>query len=263
MDVQDIRYPIYVVSKGRWDNQLTGKMFEKENIPFKFVVEPQEYQNYVEALGVGKVLKLPFSNLGLGSFPARNWIWKHSIESGFEKHWIFDDNIRVFYRSNKGIRRQMSAVLAITSWEDFVSRYSNVAISGFNYDYFVPRSTKKPFQINCHVYSSLLIRNDIPFRWRLKYNEDVDLCLQVLHNGWCTMLCNAFTVKKTSTSAKMKGGNQTELYQNNAFEKKVLKAKTLEEMWPQYVKTIWRFNRPHHNVNWKKHFNHPLLKIKT
>lgn len=262
MDLQDGKYPIYVVSKGRWDNQLTGKMFNKERIAFKFLVEPQEYEKYCKSLGQEFVIKLPFSNLGLGSFPARNFAWKHSIEAGYLKHWVFDDNIRVFYRWNKGLRRQMSARQAICNWEKFVERYSNVAVSGFNYDYFVPRGTKKPFQINCHVYSALLIKNDIPFRWRLKYNEDVDLCLQVLHNKWCTMLCNAFTIKKTSTSAKMKGGNQSELYQNNAFEKKVLKAKTLQEIWPQYVDVVQRFGRPHHHVNWKKHFKHPLLKIK-
>ena len=59
----------------------------------------------------------------------------------------------------------------------------------------------------------------------------------------------------------MKGGNQTELYKGNDHDKKVLKAKSLEMIWPQYAETIMRFNRPHHFVNWKKHFNHPLLKI--
>tara|TARA_Y100000401_G_scaffold109635_1_gene106059 strand:- start:1589 stop:2002 length:414 start_codon:yes stop_codon:yes gene_type:complete len=102
----------------------------------------------------------------------------------------------------------------------------------------------------------------MPYRWRLKYNEDVDLCLQVLDNNLCTILINAFIVDKTSTVAKMKGGNQDELYKNNAYEKKVLKTKSLEEIWPQYVKTIIRFNRPHHFVDWKGHFNHSLVRKK-
>jgi hypothetical protein len=49
----------------------------------------------------------------------------------------------------------------------------------------------------------------------------------------------------------MKGGNQDELYKNNAKEKKILKAKMLESVWPQYAKTVIRFNRPHHFVDWK------------
>lgn len=58
-------------------------------------------------------------------------------------------------------------------------------------------------------------------------------------------------INKVSTQAKMKGGNQTELYKGNAKEKKILKAKMLETVWPQYVKTVIRFNRPHHFVDWK------------
>lgn len=61
----------------------------------------------------------------------------------------------------------------------------------------------------------------------------------------------------------MKGGNQTELYQGNKYEKKVLKAKSLQEVWPQYAETVYRFNRPHHFVNWKKHFKQPLIKVKN
>ncbi|NDG53745.1 MAG: hypothetical protein EBY39_12120 [Flavobacteriia bacterium] len=104
----------------------------------------------------------------------------------------------------------------------------------------------------------MLMRNDMSFRWRLKYNEDVDLCLQVLDAGLCTILFNALTIDKVSTVVKMKGGNQDELYKNNNHEKKVLKARSLEEIWPQYAETKMRFGRPHHYVNWKKHFTHKL-----
>ena len=109
---------------------------------------------------------------------------------------------------------------------------------------------EKPFKNNCHVYSAMLIKNNISYRWRLKYNEDVDLCLQVLHNGGSTASCVYYMANKISTSVKMKGGNQTELYQGNAPVKNLLKAKMLESVWPQYAKTVIRFNRHHHLVNW-------------
>ena len=97
----------------------------------------------------------------------------------------------------------------------------------------------------------MLIKNDLPYRWRLKYNEDVDLCLQVLHNGGSTASCIYYMADKVSTAVKMKGGNQTELYQGNKAEKNLLKAKMLEAVWPQYAKTVIRFNRYHHLVDWK------------
>ena len=46
----------------------------------------------------------------------------------------------------------------------------------------------------------------------------------------------------------------------NATEKKIEKADTLRKQWPQYVELKMRFNRPHHFVDWKKHFKHILIK---
>lgn len=253
-----VKYPIYIVSKGRWEKPLTANFLNKESIPFKIAVEPQEYDNYVNVLGSDKVLKLPFSNLGVGSYPARNFCWEHSVANNHKKHFLFDDNIICFSRLNYGKRTKTSALDALVTLQDFTDRYSNVAISGYNYRYFVSKELKKPFFLNTHVYSGMLINNEIPFKWRLKYNEDVDLCLQALHNKWCTILLNVYLIDKVSTAAKMKGGNQTELYQNNSFEKKLLKSCSLKEVWPQYVKVVTRFNRPHHQVSWNKHFNHPL-----
>jgi hypothetical protein len=56
---------------------------------------------------------------------------------------------------------------------------------------------------------------------------------------------------KVSTAQKMKGGNQTELYKGNDPKKNLLKAKMLEAVWPQYTKTVIRFGRHHHLINWK------------
>ena len=39
-----------------------------------------------------------------------------------------------------------------------------------------------------------------------------------------------------------------------------MKARSLEEIWPQYAETKIRFNRPHHYVNWGKHFKHGLVR---
>jgi hypothetical protein len=205
-------------------------------------------------------MKIGFKTFDKNYFPARNYAWEDSIKNGFKRHWIFDDNIRRFRRLNHGKRMDCNALSAIKIVEEFSDRYLNIGISGFDYLMFVMNSEQKPFILNVHIYSALLISNKMPYRWRLKYNEDVDLCLQVLHNKLCTVLFKAFLVDKTSTTAKMKGGNQTELYQGNKHEKKILKARSLEEVWPQYAKTVWKFNRPHHSVNWKKFFNHQLIR---
>lgn len=255
-----IKYPIYIVSKGRADIALTPKIFLDAGIPFTIVVEPQEYDKYCERIPSKFVEKLPFSNLGLGSFPARNYCLDQSTKLGYERHYVFDDNIHYFYRLNNGKRSRDCPIMALTTLEKLTDRYENVAVSGFNYVYFATKTTSKPFVINSHVYSGMLINNKAGIRWRLKYNEDVDLCLQALNTGkWCTILLNAFLIFKVSTTAKMRGGNQAELYRDNDEKKKALKSSSLREVWPQYVKIAYRYNRPHHVINWKQ-FTCPLLK---
>jgi hypothetical protein len=250
------KYPIYIVSKGRYDNPITAKSFIKDGIDFKILVEPQEYDLYCKSLDKKYVLKLPFSNLGVGSYPARNYAWKHSTKNGFKKHWVFDDNIYGFSYFYKGKKISIDGKIAFKVIENFLDRYKNIAVGGFNYHSFVvANSIKKPFYFNTHCYSAMLITNSIPYRWRLKYNEDVDLCLQALNGNYITVLFNLIQIRKVSTSSKMKGGNQTELYQNNNEFKKALKTRSLEKIWPQYVKSIVRFGRPHHFVDWKKYFS--------
>ena len=249
------KYPIYIISKGRYENTLTADNFNHADINYLIAVEPQEYDLYCNKLGKDKVLKLPFSNLGLGSYPARNFCWEHSKANGYKYHWLFDDNIRGFDKWINGKRTKIiNGISAINYVENYTDK-NNIDISGFEYDGFVRTIPKKTFKNNCHVYSAMLIKNDLPYRWRLKYNEDVDLCLQVLHNGGTTASCVYYMVNKTSTTAKMKGGNQTELYKGNDPKKNLLKAKMLEAVWPQYTKTVIRFGRHHHLIDWKQFKN--------
>lgn len=245
------KYPIYIISKGRYAVTLTADNFEKSNLDYFIAVEPQEYELYVKKLGSKRVLKLPFSNLGLGSYPARNFCWEHAKANGHKKYWCFDDNIRGFAKWINGKKTQYKNALDPILYVESFADKNKDDISGFEYRYFVAKPPKKAFKLNTHVYSALLINTELPYRWRLKYNEDIDLCLQVLHNGGSTSSCVYYMTNKTSTAQKMKGGNQTELYKGNEPKKNLLKAKMLEAVWPQYTKTVIRFNRHHHLIDWK------------
>ena len=244
-------YPVYIISKGRAYNPLTAKNFEKAGIKYLIAVEPQEADEYISSLGKESVLILPFSNLGLGSYPARNYCWEHAKENGFKYHWLFDDNIIEWRKWVNGKRVKWNDINSALIYVEHFTNLNGIDICGFEEPNFSVRVPKRPFKINCHVYSAMLIKNNLPYRWRLKYNEDVDLCLQVLHNGGSTASCVYYLADKVSTANKMKGGNQDELYKGNDKKKTLLKAKTLEAVWPQYSKTVIRFNRIHHLVDWK------------
>jgi hypothetical protein len=245
------QYPVYIISKGRYEKTLTADLLENSGIDYLIAVEPQEQEMYEKKLGKHRVLVLPFSNLGLGSYPARNVCWEHAKKNGHKYHWLFDDNIQCWKKWIDGKRKSIEDLVPAFKFVEHYANQTNVDICGFEEPNFVVKPPKKPFKQNCHVYSAMLIKNSVPYRWRLKYNEDVDLCLQVLHNGGTTASCTYYMADKVSTAMKMKGGNQTELYQGNKPTKNLLKAKMLEAVWPQYAKTVIRFGRHHHLVDWK------------
>lgn len=248
------RYPVYVISKGRYDSCLTANILVKDNVPFRLVVEPQEYDEYASRYGEHRVCELPFSNLGQGSIPARQWVRQHSTERGDARHWIIDDNIREFRRLYEGKRLPCHSGVALRVAEDFTDRYTNVGLSGLNYTMFVIHNVP-PFFLNVHVYSCVLVNNSIPYDWRGRYNEDTDLSLQVLSGGWCTILFNAFMIKKMATM-QMKGGNTDDLYRGDG---RLKMARALERKWPGVVKTTRKFRRPQHHVaySWQR-FDTPL-----
>ena len=228
------------------------------NVPYHIVIEPQEYDNYASVIDSSKIYILPFSNLGQGSIPARNWVWEHSINKGDERHWILDDNISAFRRFNNNKKYLVTSGTIFKCAEDFVDRYKNIALSGFQYTYFMTLCRdRKPFIFNTRIYSCILIKNDIPYRWRGKYNEDTDLAIRVLKDGWCTILFNAFLQDKQSTMT-MKGGNTDTIY--NTGDERLEFAKSLERQHPDCVKVIWNYGRWHHLVNFSPFKKNKLIK---
>lgn len=253
------QYPVYIISKGRWESRQTSKELEKLNVPYHIVIEPQEFNNYASVIDPRKILVLPFSNLGQGSIPARNWVWEHSIKAGAKRHWILDDNIKGFMRYQNNFKQSVLDGTIFKAAEDFVDRYENVAISGFNYFMFVVRKscTIPPIYMNTRIYSCILIQNDIPYRWRGRYNEDTDLSIRALKDGWCTVLFNAFLADKSQTMT-MKGGNTDQLYQQNG---RLLMAQSLQEQHPDIVRITTKWGRPQHHVNYRV-FRFNKLKLK-
>jgi hypothetical protein len=242
------RYPVYIPSKGRADVSYTARFFLEDGLEFRIVVEPQEYETYREKFGAERLLKLPQNNQGL--IYARNWIRDHSTKEGFSRNWQFDDNIRWVYRMNKGKRIRCNANVALSAIEDFCDRYTNIGIAGLNYDMFALNDIDKPYYLNCHTYSACLFSNTMPYRWRLRMNDDVDICLQVVTGGMCTVNFNSFLVKKCNTMT-VKGGCTTE-YKGSKLAR-LRNAKILALTWPQYVTVVWKFNRWHFQVkdNWR------------
>jgi hypothetical protein len=240
-------YPIYIISKGRSETRYTMKALDRMGVFYRVAVEPQDYDLYLKYIPESQLLVLPFSNHGKGSGPARNWCWEHSKSEGHKRHWLMDDNIFDFWRYhyNKRIRCNTGAIFKAA--EDYVDRYTNVPLSGFQYSFFYPdKCYKPPYTLNVRLMSCLLIENSCEHKWRARYNEDVDLSIRILKGGDCTIMFNAFLQGKAATG-KIKGGNTEELYGDGTFEK----SKMLVDLHPDVVTLVRRYDRWHHHVDMK------------
>lgn len=250
-------WPIYVPSKNRATLQLTTRLLDRAKQPYTVVVEQAQEASYravYDPNPYASIMVLPWDDQGLVA--ARNAIRDHSTEQGDERHWQLDDNILNCFRRIRGKRAYCDLGLALRAVETFVDRYENIAIAGMDYDMFVPNNaTRPPFVLNTKVYSNTLFLNSVPYRWRLTYNDDTDICLQVLSGGWCTVAFNAFLIGK-ETTMKHRGGNTDDLYQGDG---RLKMARSLERVWPHLVTTKRRFQRPQHVVrNAWRDFTTPL-----
>jgi hypothetical protein len=261
MQVNLPKHPIYIVSKGRWESRLTAKALEAMGVPYFVVVEAQERDAYASVIDPKRVLVLDrryqdeydtCDDLGYtkskGPGAARNFAWDHAISLGASWHWVMDDNIKRFFRYNHNLKVPATSGAIFRAMEDFCERYTNVLMAGPNYFMFVARKQKSPpFVANTRIYSCNLIRNDAPYRWRGRYNEDTDLSLRMLKDGFCTIQFNAFLQEKTTTQ-KLKGGNTDAFY---AKEGTGPKSAMQVQLHPDVSKIVWRFGRIHHFVDYR------------
>jgi len=265
--VTNPKWPVYIVSKSRSDTMITSKSLSRMKVNHYIVIEPQDEEAYDKALDKFNIrdyvtlIVAPFSNHGDGPGRARNFAWDHSISIGADKHWVLDDNISDFYRLHQNYRIRVESGVIFKVAEDFVDRFENVPISGFQYRFFIaPNQSYPPYVKNTRIYSTLLIDNNCKHRWRGRYNEDTDICLRVLKDGDCTIQFNAFLQGKAATQT-VKGGNTEEFYHKEGLEKNIWidgvnaegtrnKSEMLVRMHPDVARMVWRYKRWHHYVDY-------------
>jgi len=266
------KYPIYVITKGRWENTLTIDTLEEMGVDFFICVEPKELELYLgnPKVDPNKVLVLPenFSERGEGAVPVRNWVWEHSVQNGHPKHWQLDDNIHHFWRWNENVRHHVKDGVFFRAMEDFSDKWENLGLVGCQYASFVPAilPERKQFIRNTRVYSCILINSELldqrlEERWRGRYNDDTDLSLRVLSTGdLCTVNFHSFLSGKQK-SGSMKGGMQ-DMYKNHTHHGYQVKFDALKEQWGDIVVFSNKKHvdgRPHHVIHYTKLFHQELV----
>jgi hypothetical protein len=257
------KYPIFIPTKGRASTPQTIKMFQSQGVDFTIVVEPQEYVEYAKLVSKDKIITTPHRNEGLTV--TRNFIWDFAESKGYKRFWTFDDNIGRIYRWNRNTKMQMKDGIYLRVIEDFADRYENLHICGMNYMSFAKVSDKIPaYYPNTRVYSNMLIRTNVimsdgsKLRNKLFYNDDTDLCLRLLKDGFPTVQFNAFLIDKMATM-RLKGG-MTDYYQSEECKGRLVFAQELRDAHPDVTKITQKFGRWHHHVNYKPFKGNKLIR---
>jgi hypothetical protein len=177
---------------------------------------------------------------------------------------VIDDNVEGFLRMHRNRRIPVDGPSIFRAAEDFTDRFTNVAFSGMNYMYLVKERDEvfPPFYLNTRIYSMILVNHawtwseDSSVRWRGRYNEDTDICLRALKDGWCTILFNAFLGDKAPTLT-MGGGNTDTVYATG--DKREAFADSLVAQHPDVARKVWRYERWHHEVNYSRFARNVLV----
>jgi hypothetical protein len=272
MVISNPQFPVYIPSKGRPDIATTPRRLDLMGVPYRLVVEREQYKDYAANYPAEKLLVLPRSyqedyptcddrpyldGRG-GAGPARNFIWDHAVSEGHAWHWMMDDNINAFGRLNDNLRLRSGTGWVFAAMEDFCLRYENIGIAGPEYMMFLPSRERRfqPFTLNTRVFSCILIRNDTGLRWRGRYNEDVTLSIDMLKASWCVVKFNAFWQEKKATQ-RMVGGVTEEVY---ARDGTLIKSQFLSKIHPDIVTVKKRFNRWHHIVDFDQFKDMQLIR---
>lgn len=266
-----IDFPVYIPTRGRAQRQMTANALLELGIKPYLVVEDAEADEYARHNPECHVVVWPKRYLDeyektpeLDPHPttgaAHNYAWDHSREAGYSHHWIMDDNIRGFLIKHKGRRAHLGNAKALHWPEEFIQKWKNLAGLSLAMSQFM---NGKTLMLNTRLYCATLYRNDLHeygIRWRRGLNDDTIVSLDILKTGyWCTAELRAIGILKMGTSRKARlSGGMTDFYAQGGFIKK---SAELVRLHPEYCRTVVKFNRVHHTVDFSS-FKQQLIPVK-
>lgn len=248
------KYPICIVSKGRANICTTHKLFDDYNILYYYMVEPQDYDKYVNVFDKKRVINIGENNKGI--YYVRNFCIEWTKENGYEKHWQVDDDLRSLHyrpmnnikqlRDSQKINNPLKMLLDI---EDMSIKCVNYGAGCLTHDGFA-FSKKKDIDINKMIYCFQLINNSIVSRYQPNTSEDIDFSIRILMEGYVTMVFNKYSFRTPSSGSIEGGCNSSIDYKNNGRKKRNIQlCETYPKWFTEYTKNgqsevkpskIWR-----------------------
>lgn len=247
--------PIFVPTRGRMRTAVSPGVLLQDGLTPTLVVEPQEASLYAQAWPSCPQLVLPVGDQGIAY--ARRAIKAEALRRGVPYYWQLDDNLEGF---RWRVERQLlpatpSMVLGYV--EQLVSRYARVALAGPDYQQFAV-FPELEWTANTRVYACVLSNTAVPLSYRdeMSGKEDVDYCLQVLTEGWNTLLVHGVAMVKPKMGSQTVGG-LSEWYRERGHE---AVAQQLAATWPFHTEVVAKPMGLDVRVKWG-HFTQELTEV--
>lgn len=197
-----MKFKIYIPSKGRANRCFTAMYLKNNNIPFNIVVEPNDYDNYLEVYSKDELVVLDANSKGLSY--ARNFIKRFSLSRGEDYHWQLDDDISYLVKRIDGKNLKINPLEIFNEVEEKTLKYKNIKVSGLK-DVVFAWTKKEARNVNKLIASAFLVENDLGINWSDNMIEDIDYCIQVLEKGYCTLIFNRLAYQKKPNNKDLGG----------------------------------------------------------
>lgn len=284
------KYPIFVISFNRAKNHTTSKILAEYHVPHFLILHKEqikEYKKYFNdwqkkfttilefddsyKLNYETCDNIPHTVKNAGSGAERNFAWDYSIKLGAKAHWLMDDNILSFRyitgickRNNTYVRKKATKEIfwqLFGKAETFFDKYKNLLMIELTQADFCINTAKLAYMLNTRCFSCNLIWNNMPIRWRGRYNEDVILSYDIMTSGYCIASYRGGLLKMKQSTRSAVGGNHAvkvgdadSLYSDGFDYKNSSADKTnlLLKVYPQYFRKVIKYGRIHHDYIRKK-----------
>lgn len=192
--------PIYSPSKGRANSVKTPETLRALGLDCTLVVEPQDYQPYIDA--GHQVISLDKNDQGIAY--VRQFI-KEQATSAY--HWQLDDDIKGFCSWISGKREKVETWYPFAVAEAITKEYSFGGLC-LALDTFAFSLVGTPYRLNKQIYGCMLLNSKSPAEFLPGIVEDTDFSLQLLFGGMSTIALQVFSFKVPPNGSNT-GGNNT------------------------------------------------------
>ena len=196
--------PIYIPSRGRAGDAPTIHGVIAAGFRPLVVVPMGERNAYAKAYPYASIIALALSGIGR----VRQWILTNARTMGHERMWMLDDDLTIAKRdAYNDPYRPCSWSEALLEMEDVCAHGApgreRLALAGPMPRQFAWTQDAALWNRRCGY--AVLIDTKAPFEYWPFYHEDTDAILQVLTQGWKTLLMPRFAFSTPAMGTKSGG----------------------------------------------------------